>query len=173
MLLIVVLVLGVVMVFLKAKVDKPDHEEHSEVAQQEEQAQMPPKEIHADPQTVKLPGKEVVTKSGLRYADIKVGSGRTPVKGDNVSVGYTGWLVNGEEFDSSAKHGEPLKYIVGEMSLIPGWEEGLASMKVGGKRKLIIPPKLGYGSHGSPPSIPPDATLVFVLELVDAKPGKK
>lgn len=106
------------------------------------------------------------TASGLKYEDIVVGDGESPATGKQVSVHYTGWLVDGTQFDSSVG-GEPITYIVGELSLIDGWEEGLATMKEGGIRKLEIPGELGYGPAGRPPVIPPDATLIFEMELVE------
>lgn len=112
---------------------------------------------------------EVATPSGLRYVDLTVGSGPSPVNGKLVRVHYTGWLTDGTKFDSSLDHGQPLVFPVGKGMVIPGWDEGVLSMKVGGKRKLIIPPQLGYGAKGSPPVIPPDATLIFEVELLDAE----
>ena len=110
-------------------------------------------------------GEEVTTASGLRIQDLKVGDGPTPKPGQTVSVNYTGWLENGKEFDSSAKHGGPAQFQLGG-NLIKGWNEGLATMKVGGKRKLFVPSKLGYGAVGSPPNIPPNSNLVFEIELL-------
>ena len=94
-----------------------------------------------------------------------MGDGPTPKPGQTVSVNYTGWLESGKEFDSSAKHGGPAQFQLGG-NLIKGWNEGLATMKVGGKRKLFVPSKLGYGAVGSPPNIPPNANLVFEIELL-------
>ena len=110
-------------------------------------------------------GEEITTASGLRIQDLKVGDGVSPKPGQTVSVNYTGWLENGKEFDSSAKHGGPAQFQLGG-NLIKGWNEGLATMKVGGKRKLFVPSKLGYGAVGSPPNIPPNANLVFEIELL-------
>jgi len=110
-------------------------------------------------------GEEITTASGLRMQDLKVGDGPSPKPGQTVSVNYTGWLENGKEFDSSAKHGGPAQFQLGG-NLIKGWNEGLATMKVGGKRKLFVPSKLGYGAVGSPPNIPPNANLVFEIELL-------
>lgn len=110
-------------------------------------------------------GEEITTASGLRIQDLKVGDGPSPKPGQTVSVNYTGWLENGKEFDSSAKHGGPAQFQLGG-NLIKGWNEGLATMKVGGKRKLFVPSKLGYGAVGSPPNIPPNANLVFEIELL-------
>jgi peptidylprolyl isomerase len=116
-------------------------------------------------------GKEVTTASGLKYVDIVEGQGASPKPGQIVSVKYTGTLVNGTKFDSSYDHpgGQPITFPIGRARVIPGWDEGLMTMKVGGKRKLIVPPKLGYDTLGKPPDIPPNATLLFDVELVDVK----
>jgi FKBP-type peptidyl-prolyl cis-trans isomerase len=116
-------------------------------------------------------GNEVTTASGLRYVDLVEGTGPTPHVGQKVSVRYTGTLENGEKFDSSYDHPgqQPLEFTLGSESIIKGWNEGLATMKIGGKRKLIIPAKLGYGAQGRPPSIPGNATLIFEVELVGIK----
>jgi FKBP-type peptidyl-prolyl cis-trans isomerase len=105
------------------------------------------------------------TPSGLRYLDLKVGEGPAAAASSAVSVRYSGWLTDGHLFDSS-RNGAPLEFRIGNHEVIDGWDEGLTGMKVGGKRKLVIPPALGYGAEGSPPVIPPNATLVFEVELV-------
>lgn len=114
-------------------------------------------------------GIEITTASGLRYTDLIEGTGPTPQPGQTLSVHYVGTLLNGTKFDSSYDKGAPyhFKYIVD--SHIKGWDEGLGTMKVGGKRKLIVPPGIGYGSAGRPPKIPPNSTLVFEIELLSAK----
>jgi peptidylprolyl isomerase len=114
-------------------------------------------------------GDEVATASGLKYIDMVDGTGATPKKGQTLTVHYTGTLENGKKFDSSVDRGQPYEFRVGEGAVIKGWDEGLASMKVGGKRKLIIPPALGYGQRGSPPNIPPNSILLFDVELLSVR----
>lgn len=109
---------------------------------------------------------EVTTASGLKYIDEVVGTGDSPKPGQNVTVHYTGTLENGTKFDSSVDRGQPLPFRIGTGAVIKGWDEGVMTMKVGGKRRLIVPPKLGYGAAGFPPSIPPNATLIFEVELL-------
>jgi len=114
--------------------------------------------------------QEITTASGLKYSDLVEGSGASPKKGQIVSVKYTGSLINGKVFDSSEKPGrKPLEFPLGMARVIPGWDEAIATMKVGGKRHLIIPPKLGYGASGQGEDIPPNATLIFDIELVGVK----
>jgi len=109
------------------------------------------------------------TASGLVFEDLTVGSGNTATAGQKVSVHYTGWLTNGTKFDSSKDRGEPFMFPLGKGHVIRGWDEGVAGMKVGGKRKLTIPPTLGYGARGAGGVIPANATLVFEVELLDVK----
>lgn len=106
------------------------------------------------------------TDSGLKYYDLEVGDGASPAAGQGVVVHYTGWLEDGTKFDSSLDRGEPATFVVGVGQVIAGWDEGLASMKVGGKRQLVIPPDLGYGAEGAGGVIPPNATLIFEVELL-------
>lgn len=108
------------------------------------------------------------TASGLQYEDQVVGGGAQPQAGQRVVVHYTGWLTNGDKFDSSVDRGETFDFVLGRGQVIKGWDEGVASMKVGGKRRLTIPPDLGYGARGIGP-IPPDATLLFDVELIEVK----
>jgi FKBP-type peptidyl-prolyl cis-trans isomerase len=110
--------------------------------------------------------QSVKTPSGLEYVDLVVGTGAQPAAGQTVSVHYTGWLTDGRKFDSSVDRGQPLVFPVGRGRVIKGWDEGVGSMKVGGKRKLTIPPHLGYGASGAGGVIPPNATLVFEVELL-------
>jgi len=115
-----------------------------------------------------LTGTIETTPSGLRYIDEQVGTG-APVKGgQNVSVHYTGWLTDGTKFDSSRDRGRPFQFSVGGGQVIKGWDEGVATMNIGGKRRLIIPADLGYGSRGMGP-IPASSTLIFDVEAVDAR----
>ena len=113
-------------------------------------------------------GKVHKLASGLQYEDVVVGSGKMAEPGMNVSVHYTGTLTNGEKFDSSYDRGQPIQFQLGAGRVIQGWEEGIKGMRIGGKRKLTIPPDLGYGANGTGP-IPPNATLLFDVELVDVK----
>jgi FKBP-type peptidyl-prolyl cis-trans isomerase FkpA len=110
--------------------------------------------------------KEVTTSSGLRYTDLVVGNGVLAEDGMTVSVHYTGWLTDGTKFDSSLDRGQPFAFQLGAGQVIRGWDEGVRGMRVGGKRKLTIPPDLGYGERGAGGVIPPNATLVFEVEFV-------
>lgn len=112
-------------------------------------------------------GPPVTTSSGLRYVDLVVGDGRKAEAGDTATVHYTGWLKDGTKFDSSVDRGEPFSFRVGGGMVIKGWDEGVSTMRKGGKRKLIIPPHLAYGARGVGNIIPPNATLTFVVELLD------
>ena len=115
----------------------------------------------------------MTTASGLKITDSKVGTGATPKTGQTCVMHYTGWLyqdgVKGKKFDSSLDRGQPFEFVIGKHQVIAGWDEGVATMQVGGKRTLIIPPELGYGARGAAGVIPPNATLIFDVELLDVK----
>jgi FKBP-type peptidyl-prolyl cis-trans isomerase len=118
-------------------------------------------------------GKAITTPSGLQIIDNKIGTGPSPKAGQTCVMHYTGWLyengAKGKKFDSSVDRGEPFEFKIGQRQVIAGWDEGVASMKVGGKRTLIIPPALGYGAQGAGNVIPPNATLMFDVELLGIK----
>ena len=115
----------------------------------------------------------MTTTSGLQIIDTQVGTGATPRPGQTCVMHYTGWLyvngAKGQKFDSSVDRGRPFEFPIGRQRVIPGWDEGVATMKVGGKRTLIIPPQLGYGERGAGSAIPPNATLIFDVELIGIK----
>lgn len=113
--------------------------------------------------------KMMTTDSGLRYVDLVVGKGASPTRGRQVKVHYTGTLENGTRFDSSVDRRQPFSFIIGVGQVIKGWDEGVMGMKVGGKRKLVIPANLGYGARGAGGVIPPNATLLFDVELLDVQ----
>jgi peptidylprolyl isomerase len=115
------------------------------------------------------PADYTTTESGLQYYDFEVGAGASPQPGQPVSVHYTGWLEDGQMFDSSLVNGRPIQFPVGQGNVIPGWDEGLLSMNFGGRRQLRIPPELAYGEEGYPGVIPPNSTLIFEVELLDAQ----
>jgi FKBP-type peptidyl-prolyl cis-trans isomerase len=141
----------------------------SSPAQTATPAQQP---VSARPDTsapTKVTGAATKTASGLEYWDIKVGTGAVAQSGQHVKVDYTGWLTNGKKFDSSVDAGRPFEFVLGASQVIKGWDEGVAGMKVGGKRQLRIPPDLAYGSKGYPGVIPANSTLIFDVELLGAK----
>ncbi len=117
--------------------------------------------------------KAVTTASGLKYVDVKIGKGASPEPGQTCVMHYTGWLyekgAKGKKFDSSVDRGAPFSFKIGVGQVIPGWDEGVATMKPGGKRTLIIPPQLGYADRGAGGVIPPNATLLFDVELIEVK----
>ena len=117
--------------------------------------------------------KAVTSATGLKYIDTKVGAGATPATGQTCVMHYTGWLyengVKGKKFDSSVDRGQPFEFVIGQGQVIRGWDEGVSTMKVGGKRTLIIPPGLGYGARGAGGVIPPNAALLFDVELIGVK----
>src|SRR6476619_1108410 len=114
-------------------------------------------------------GQEVTTASGLKYTDVTVGTGTEATAGKTVDVHYTGWLLDGKKFDSSKDRGQPFSFPLGGGRVIKGWDEGVAGMKIGGTRILMIPPNLGYGASGAGGVIPPNATLKFEVELLGVR----
>ncbi len=138
-------------------------------AQQDERLQAKPgSEAEAMMKQNEVSGDTVTTPSGLKYIDIKVGDGAMPQTGQMVEVHYTGWLTDGTKFDSSRDRGQPFTFPLGMGRVIKGWDEGVASMKVGGERRLIIPPDLAYGSRPVG-AIPPNSTLIFDVDLLGIK----
>ena len=129
--------------------------------------------IGASGASAQTTGKPMTTASGLQIIDAKVGTGALPKPGQTCVMHYTGWLYEngqkGKKFDSSVDRNEPFEFPIGQRQVIAGWDEGVATMKVGGKRTLIIPPALGYGARGAGGVIPPNATLMFDVELLAVK----
>nr|WP_315796799.1 FKBP-type peptidyl-prolyl cis-trans isomerase [Bradyrhizobium sp. SZCCHNRI3043] len=129
--------------------------------------------VSAQTSSAKPTGKTMTTPSGLQIIDTKEGTGATPTRGQTCVMHYTGWLYEngqkGKKFDSSVDRNEPFEFPIGMKRVIAGWDEGVATMKVGGKRTLIIPPELGYGARGAGGVIPPNATLMFDVELLGVK----
>jgi peptidylprolyl isomerase len=129
--------------------------------------------IDASAAIAQTAGKPMTTQSGLQIIDTKAGTGASPKTGQICVMHYTGWLyengAKGKKFDSSVDRGAPFEFPIGTHRVIPGWDEGVATIKVGGKRTLIIPPELGYGARGAGGVIPPNATLIFDVELLEVK----
>ncbi len=141
---------------------EPGEEEATEAAEEEPGAEEAPETEEA--------GEWTTTDTGLKYRDVKVGDGPSPEPGDMVVVHYTGTLKDGTKFDSSRDRDEPFSFPIGRGQVIEGWDEGVMTMKVGGKRELVIPPDLGYGERGTPDgAIPPNAELHFDVELLEIK----
>jgi len=124
------------------------------------------------PSASQSPGPVITKAGGLKIQDLVVGTGEEAKNGKILSVHYTGTLENGTKFDSSLDRGQPFNFVLGAGQVIQGWEQGFVGMKVGGKRKLIIPPSLGYGSTGAGGVIPPNATLIFEVELLGVVESK-
>jgi peptidylprolyl isomerase len=143
--------------------DHAEHAGHDGAEHAEAAPQSPPA---AEPAAG---GKVVTTASGLKYEDLVVGAGASPQTGQIAVVHYTGWLTNGTKFDSSVDRGQPFQFPLGQGRVIQGWDEGVSTMKVGGKRKLMIPPALGYGERGAGGVIPPNADLIFEVELLSVR----
>jgi peptidylprolyl isomerase len=129
--------------------------------------------IMSDPSDAQSAAKPVTTSTGLQMIDTQVGTGASPRQNQTAVVHYTGWLyengAKGKKFDSSVDRGQPFEFPVGAGRVIAGWDQGVATMKVGGKRTLIVPPQLGYGAQGAGGAIPPNATLIFDVELLGVK----
>ncbi len=130
---------------------------------------LPPAESGQEPAQATAPAREVVTPSGLRYLDLKLGKGEEAVTGKIVEVRYTGKLEDGTRFDACRDNGEPFTFRLGAGDVIKGWDEGLAGMRVGGKRKLVIPSELGFGKQGVGSVVPPNAVLVYEFELLGVR----
>jgi peptidylprolyl isomerase len=152
----------------KAQFDKEQADRQARAAQEKETA----KREEAGKLESYLKANKVTvapTASGLYYIEQKAGTGKQAVAGKTVKVHYTGTLLDGKKFDSSLDRKDPFEFVLGQGQVIPGWEEGIAKMKEGGKARLIIPSKLAYGENGRMPTIPPSAALVFDVELLEVK----
>ncbi len=155
---------------LFARPEQPSEEEPPAEAEEAEAADADAPESEGEPIAAEETGKVITTDSGLKYIDHEVGEGPTPETGQTVVVHYTGRLADGTKFDSSVDRGPPFEFQIGMGQVIVGWDEGIATMKAGGKRKLIIPSELGYEETGTPGGpIPPNAELHFEVELLEIK----
>jgi len=124
-----------------------------------------------EPEDECIEDEPIETPTGLRYTDLKCGSGAEAIGGTTATVHYVGELEDGTIFDSSRRRGEPYSFLLGAGRVIPGWDEGVAGMQIGGLRRLVVPPDLAYGEAGFPPTIPKDATLTFEVELLEVDPA--
>jgi peptidylprolyl isomerase len=154
------------LMFLCSCTPTKQSEEGPPASQPATEAAKPAAEPAAAPKAAPPAAKEITTSSGLKYQDLVVGKGPVPKSGSQVMVDYTGWLTDGTKFDSSVDRGQPFSFRLGRGEVIKGWDEGVATMHVGGKRKLTIPPELAYGSRGAGNVVPPNATLIFDVELL-------
>jgi FKBP-type peptidyl-prolyl cis-trans isomerase len=154
------------------RVPPPEKDEPQALGEAAMQAPVDPTRKKAVAGTISPPteiGETKTTPSGVKYETVKAGDGAEAKPGQNVTVHYTGSLTDGTIFDDSRRKKEPATFEIGTEKVIPGWDEAVPGMKVGERRKLTIPPELGYGSKGQPPSIPGDSTLIFDIELLDVK----
>jgi FKBP-type peptidyl-prolyl cis-trans isomerase len=155
-----------------SKLTEPPKEEaiQAESAQPAASASAPPAPTAtAKPAETQKPAEAPPSNEKLEIKDLVVGKGTEAKAGDSVKVHYVGTLPDGKEFDSSKKHNQPFDFELGAGRVIKGWDQGVAGMKIGGKRKLTVPPSLGYGARGFPPVIPPNSTLIFEVELLEVK----
>lgn len=150
-------------------VDANGCQTEEDMAQEKQAEQQAAQSSAADPGYPNVAGDTITTASGLKYIEMVVGTGATPAAGQMVEAHYTGWLTDGKKFDSSRDRGQTFGFPLGQGRVIKGWDEGIGTMKIGGRRLLIIPPGLGYGERGAGGVIPPNATLVFDVELLGAK----